>query len=82
MSLRQILADHGIQQRELAVAVGLSEASVSRIVKGERALPRKPTLDAILAWLSRRLGRPVTYEETFPPAEPTDEVVAPASEAS
>lgn len=81
MSLKRLLVEHGIQQRELAAAVGLSEASISRIVRGDRALlPRKTTLDAILAWLTARLGRPVTYEETFG-GDSSAEPVAPEAAA-
>ncbi len=44
MTLEDYLAREGLSQTEFAQAIGLSEASVSRLVNGLQ----KPTLDTIL----------------------------------
>lgn len=61
---RDILKAAGMIQSELADAAGLAEASVSRIVNG-LVDPTKDTIDRILAALTKKMGRPVLYEEAF-----------------
>jgi predicted transcriptional regulator len=62
--LKQLLEDGEITQAELADGIGKSEAMVSRLVAGEAA-PSKETIDSILTFLTKRLGRRVTYEKAF-----------------
>lgn len=62
---RALLKTAGMTQAELAAETGLAEASISRIVNGV-VEPTKSTIDALLAFFSKRLGRPIRYEELFP----------------
>lgn len=62
--LADFLEHHDIRQVEVASALGVTESAVSSMLKG-RFEPRKVRIDAILTFLSTRLGRPVTYEEAF-----------------
>lgn len=67
--LETLLVEQGIEQRELAKGINRSDALISRIVRGECGASQD-TINAVLAFLSGRLGRTVTYEETFgAPAE-------------
>lgn len=68
LGLRTLLDKHGITQRELATAIGKSDAAVSRLLSGETTASQE-TIDAVLAFLSKRLGRRVTYERAFGSAE-------------
>lgn len=52
----------GATQTELAEALGKSQGQVSRILNGKSAM-QKETIDAFLAFLSKRLKRRVRYEE-------------------
>jgi len=61
---RALFDSLGIRQAELAKAAGLAEASVSRLLNGT-VEPNKSTIDAVLAFLSKRLDRVVAYEEAF-----------------
>lgn len=61
---RALFDSLGIRQAELAKAAGLAEASVSRLLNGT-VEPNKSTIDAVLAFFSKRLDRVVTYEEAF-----------------
>lgn len=61
----QLFKSLGISQADLAAETGLSEASVSRLIAGS-VEPVKSTIDALLAFFSKRLGRAVKYEELFP----------------
>ena len=49
---------------ELAGALGISQAFVSMLL-AERRTWSRPLIDGTLRFLSRRLGRRVTYEEAF-----------------
>lgn len=62
--LAGFLESNGIAQTELAKGIGRSDALVSRVARGE-AGASQDTIDAVLSWLTSRLGRTVTYEETF-----------------
>lgn len=64
LGLRTLLDKHGITQRELALAIGKSDAAVSRLVSGETAASQE-TIDAVLAYLTSRLGKRMTYERVF-----------------
>lgn len=67
---------------ELAAALGLDASTVSRKVAGARPW-KLDEIQAALAWFSQRLGRVVTFEETFAAeAEPADQVEASASAVS
>ena len=78
--LDALLTASQVSQRELARGTARSEALVSRIVNGGSGASQA-TITAILAFLTARLGRPVTYEELFgspveaatPEAEPAQE---------
>lgn len=61
---RSLFKSLGISQAELAKATGLAEASVSRLLSGS-VEPTKSTIDSVLAFLTKRLERSVTYEEAF-----------------
>lgn len=60
----EFLKAHGIKQTEIATALGVDKAYVNRLTKPD-ANPTRQTIDATLDYLSRRLGRTVTYEEAF-----------------
>ena len=75
----QFLKANDITQTEIAEDLGLDSSSVSRKVGGERQW-KLNEIQAVIIFLSRRLGRPVTYEELFgstvaaaPEAEPVQE---------
>lgn len=68
MPLKKLLDDHDITQREFAEGIGRSDTLVSRLISGALD-PSKNTIDKSLAFLTKRLGRTVTYEEAF--ADPT-----------
>jgi transcriptional regulator with XRE-family HTH domain len=69
--LGELLEANGVQQVEVAKGIGRTKAFVSRLLSGETGASQG-TIAALLAFLSRRLGRPVTYEELFggPAADP------------
>lgn len=62
--LGELLLKHDIQQVDLATGIERSEALISRIVSGE-AGASQATINEILAFLSKKLRRRVTYEECF-----------------
>ena len=62
--LKALLDKHHITQREMARGIGKSTASVSRLVSGETSAT-KGTIDAVLAYLSRRTGKRMTYDRVF-----------------
>lgn len=62
--LKTLLDDNGIQQVELARGIGRTKAFVSRFISGGTGASQE-TIDAILAFLSKRLKRKVTYEEAL-----------------
>jgi transcriptional regulator with XRE-family HTH domain len=62
--LRTLLEKHHISQRELAAGIGKSTAHVSRLVSGETGASQE-TIEAVLAYLSNRLGKRMTYERVF-----------------
>lgn len=64
LGLKTLLDKHGITQHELAVALGKSDAAVSRLVSGETSATQE-TIEAVLAYLSNRLGKRMTYERVF-----------------
>lgn len=63
-TLKALLDKHEISQTELADGIGKSRAFVSRLVGGDTGASQE-TIDATLAFLSKRLGRRVTYEQVF-----------------
>jgi transcriptional regulator with XRE-family HTH domain len=63
MSLRAFLDRHELSQKELAEAVSLSEATVSRIINGEND-PRKENIDALLRFC-RTIEPTISYDELF-----------------
>lgn len=58
------LSANGLTQREVAVGVEVNESFISRLARGETGAAQA-TINAILDFLSSRLGRPVSYEEAF-----------------
>jgi len=73
---RLFLDRNGITQTELAAALGVEQASISRKLSGSRSW-RLAEVQRVLAWLTERLGRPVPFDEVFGEADvvasPTDE---------
>jgi len=65
MVMKRFLAVNGVSQADVARGIGVSTAFVSQLVAGESGA-RQETIHALLAFLSGRLGRQVTYEELFP----------------
>lgn len=66
------MARQGVTRVELAPVLGLDPSAVSRKARGEREFTQ-PEVDICLRYFSERLGRPVTYEETFGAPAPTTE---------
>ena len=63
--LRTFLDANEIKQVEIVKATGWDAANVNRLANDPEANPTRETIDALLSFLSERLGRPVTYEEAF-----------------
>jgi len=64
MSCKTLFDSCGATQAELASALKLNQSTVSRILRGQVAL-KQGHIDAILAFFSKQLGRPVEYGEAF-----------------
>ena len=64
--LIRLLASSAITKVEIARALELDPSTVSRKLSGKRSL-KLEEVQALLADLSRRLERPVSYEELFAP---------------
>jgi len=64
--LIRLLASSAITKVEIARALELDPSTVSRKLSGKRSL-KLEEVQALLAYLSRRLERPVSYEELFAP---------------
>ena len=62
--LNRMLTAHGIALAEVAAELRLDPSAVSRKFSGQRPL-KLTEIQALLAFLGRRLHRPVTYEEVF-----------------
>ncbi len=62
--LERLLATNEISQTELASGIDKSRAFVSRLLSGD-VHPSKETIDATLAFLTKRLRKRVTYEMVF-----------------
>lgn len=62
--LKGLLEVNNIQQVELAQGIGKSKAFVSKLLSDDTGASQD-TIDAILAFLSKRLRRKVTYEMVF-----------------
>ena len=54
--LKQLVEEAGLTQAELAVAVGMSEPTVSRLLSGQRGI-KVEEAEAVLAVLRERTGR-------------------------
>ena len=63
--LRTFLDANEIKQVEIVKAMGWDAANVNRLANDPQANPTRETIDRLLAYLSTRLGRSVTYEEAF-----------------
>lgn len=63
--LRPFLDANEIKQAEIVAALDADKAQVSRLVNDPDANPTRETIERLLDYLSKRLGRPVTYEEAF-----------------
>jgi transcriptional regulator with XRE-family HTH domain len=75
------LDENGITQTELGEALGVTGATISRKLSGDRNW-KLGEVQAALGWLSVRLGRPCTYDEVFGPDVAASDVVAPAPDTS
>ena len=62
--IKRFLAANGISQADLARGTKLTTGYVS-LLANEVTGASQDTINAILAFLSERLGRRVTYEELF-----------------
>jgi len=79
--LDKLLREAGANQTDLAGELGCDSSSVSRKLAGRRPW-KLPEIRAILAFLSTRLKRAVTYEEAFgAPEVPHAPAAGEASEA-
>jgi transcriptional regulator with XRE-family HTH domain len=58
------LRERGLTQVELARVLGLDQASVSRMLRGNRSM-RMSEARTILAWASERMDRSVPWDELF-----------------
>lgn len=79
MKLRHLLREGGITQAEVARGIRRTDGYVSLLVNGETGASQA-TIKALLAFLSRRLGRAVTYEELFGPSAP--DLVVPSEKSA
>lgn len=69
LQLKRLVTEHGISQADLAQEIKRSPAFVSRLMAGHIRASQS-SINAILAYLCKRLGRSVSYEELFgSPAE-------------
>lgn len=62
--LLELLASRAIRKAEIARALDLDPSTVSRKLSGKRTM-KLDEVQALLRFLSRRLERPVSYEELF-----------------
>lgn len=68
---QRFLDDNHISQTELASALGVTGATINRKIRGVRKWSLGE-VHAALSFFSRRLGRPVSFDEVFG----TDDMVA------
>lgn len=66
--LARFLFENGLRQTEVAAGAGRTPQFVSMLVRGETGASLE-TVEALIAFLSKRLGRRVAYEEVFGPSE-------------
>lgn len=64
--IERLLASGAISKAEIARALRLDPSTVSRKLSGKRSL-KLQEIQGLLRFLSRRLARPVSYEELFGP---------------
>jgi transcriptional regulator with XRE-family HTH domain len=64
--LKPFLATHNITQAEVARGIGRSTAYVSVLAQGRTGASQRTSAD-LLRFLSKRIGRAVSYEELFAP---------------
>ena len=78
----QFLDGAKISQTEIAEALRLDPSSVSRKISGERPW-KLAEIQGLLAFLTERLDRRVTYEELFgSPSEPAVDLVDPVEKTA
>jgi hypothetical protein len=63
--LANFLEANEIKQVDLVKGLPADKAQVSRWANDPEIGMTRETIDNILAWLSKRLGRTVSYEEVF-----------------
>ena len=63
--LGEFLEANGVRQIELAEGIAAGKAQVNRWSRDPLANITRQRIDDILRWLSKRLDRPVSYEEAF-----------------
>ncbi|MET0554206.1 MAG: hypothetical protein ABW221_14285 [Vicinamibacteria bacterium] len=66
--LERLLAAGDISRAEIARALRLDPSTISRKLSGQRSL-KLHEIQTLLGFLSKRLARPVYYEELFAPAQ-------------
>lgn len=67
-SAESLLRAAGLTQEAVGEELGITGSAVNHKLAGRRPWLQRE-LDAVLALLSRKLGRRVTYEEAFAPSE-------------
>lgn len=63
-ALKALLAAYDITQREYAAGIDETEVVVSRLLSGDTQF-NKERIDKTLVFLTKRTGRPFTYEKAF-----------------
>lgn len=70
--IERFLDANRITQTEVAQALEVDPSTISRKLRGEREW-KLPEVQAVIAFLSARLSRPVTYEDLFADPETATE---------
>jgi transcriptional regulator with XRE-family HTH domain len=78
--IETFLTKHRLRQNELAALLGLDPSAISKKVAG-RSPWKLDEILRVLAWASEMLGRPVTFDEVFGPAD-APELVGPSNPAA
>lgn len=76
--MEQFLAAQGVTRAEIASVLGLDPSTVSRKSAGSRYWKHTEIVE-LLAYLTTRLGRQVTFEELFTSSPEPDAIDIPAA---
>ncbi len=80
-AIQAFLDRNGISQAELGDALGITSGAISRKLGGSRAW-KLQDVQRVLAWLSERLSRPVSFDEVFASDDLGDDVPASSDSAA